>query len=39
MIGVTLRYKWIPWTMFVGLGLGTRPPIRTEAIIPRSLPP
>jgi len=21
MIGVTLRYKWIPWAMFVGPGL------------------
>ena len=21
MIGVTLRYKWITWAMFVGLGL------------------
>ena len=32
MIGVTLRYKWITWAMFMVPGLEARPPIR-EAII------
>lgn len=31
MIGVTLRYKWITWAMFMVPGLRARPPIR-EAI-------
>jgi hypothetical protein len=38
MIGVALRFKWIPWAMFVGLGPEPVFPIR-EAIIPRSLSP
>jgi hypothetical protein len=36
MIEVTLRNKWIPLAMFVGLGLEPVLPSR-EVIIPRSL--
>ncbi len=36
MIGVTLRYKWIIWAMFVGLGLE---PVLPSGRHHASLPP
>ena len=38
MIGITLRYKLIPWKIFVGLGSVSRAPTR-EAIMLRALSP
>ncbi len=36
MTGVTLRYNWITWAMFMGPWSGARPPIR-EAIVKKCI--